>query len=172
MSTYKERYAERQKQRENQGVGSSYKDRYLARSIESGKLDIESIGNEISERVNTWFKNNENYFGNANNRFADNTSYRADTSDWLSTATNQHSNFQAEAERIKYMLDQYKGFFDEDYVSSVTKALDANLKAHETILSNYTKDHEYWSQWENEDAYKRDMADWLEDKAEVIHVRK
>lgn len=166
MSTYKERYAERQKQRENQGVGSSYKDRYLARSIESGKLDIESIGNEISERVNTWLKNNENYFGNANNRFADNTSYRADTSDWLSTATNQHSSFQAEAERIKYMLDQYKGFFSEDYVSSVTKALDDNLKAHETILSNYTKDHEYWSQWENEDLYKRDMADWLEDDAE------
>ena len=37
--------------------------------VQSGKVDIDSIGNEINERVNTWLKNNENYILNANDRF-------------------------------------------------------------------------------------------------------
>ncbi len=126
--------------------------------VQSGKVDIDSIGNEINERINTWLKNNENYILNANDRFSNSsTSYRSDASDWLSTVTTQKSNFEKEAEGIKSMLDQYRGFFNEDYIKSVTQALDGNLKVQGDVISNSTKDLEYWSQWETEDAYN----EWL-----------
>ena len=166
MSTYKERYEERKKKRESQEGGSSYKDRYLARKVASGELDIQSIGKEISERVNTWMKNNQIYISNANNRFsATNPSYRADTSDWLSTVTTQKNNFDAEAENIKTLLNQYKSFFNEDYVKAVTETLDGNLKIQENVISNSTMDYEFWSQFDSEDTYNAWLAEYKKDEA-------
>lgn len=155
-------YEEWRKQR-NEGAsspwGSKANANYNDWLVRSGKVDIESIGNEINERVNTWLKNNENYILNAQDRFSvENPSYRADASDWLSTVTTQKSNFEKEAEGIKSMLDQYKGFFNEDYINSVTQALDGNLKVQGEVISNSTKDLEYWSQWETEDAYNEYIA--------------
>ena len=155
-------YEEWKKQR-NEGAsspwGSKANANYNKWLVESGKVDVEAIGNEINERVNTWLKNNENYILNAQDRFSvENPSYRADASDWLSTVTTQKSNFEKEAEGIKSMLDQYKGFFNEDYIKSVTQALDGNLKVQGDVISNSTKDLEYWSQWETEDAYNEYLA--------------
>ena len=116
--------------------------------------NAETIGKEISNRVNTWLKNNNNYISNAQNRFSgNNTAYRTDSSDWLTTVTTQRENFQKEAESIKSVLTQYKDFFGEDYVKSVYEALDGNLKAQASVLDAATKDVEYWSQWSSEDEY-------------------
>ena len=154
-------YEEWKKQRE-EGIstsGSKSNANYNNWLVQSGKVDIKAIGNEINERVNTWLKNNENYILNANDRFSvENPSYRADASDWLSTVTTQRSNFVKEAESIKAMLDQYKGFFNEDYVSSVTQALNENLKLQGNVISNSTNDYKFWSQFDSEDAYKEYLS--------------
>ena len=116
--------------------------------------NAETVGKEISNRVNTWLTNHNHYISNAQNRFnANNTKFRTDASDWLSTVTAQRENFQKEAESIKSVLTQYKDFFGDDYVNSVFKALDGNLKAQESVLDAATKDVEYWSQWASEDEY-------------------
>ena len=155
-------YEEWRKKR-NEGAsspwGSTANANYNYWLVQSGKVDVEAIGNQINDRVNTWLKNNQNYVLNANDRFSvENPSYRNDASDWLSTVTTQNSNFQKEADSIKALLDQYKGFFNEEYVASVKYALDGNLKVQGDVISNSTKDLEYWSQWETEDAYKEYVA--------------
>ena len=116
--------------------------------------NAETIGKEISNRVNTWLTNNNNYISNAQNRFSgNNTSYRTDSSDWLTVVTTQRENFQKEADNIKSVLTQYKDFFGQDYVDSVFEALDGNLKAQQNVLDAATKDVEYWSQWASPDEY-------------------
>ena len=116
--------------------------------------NAETIGKEITNRVNTWLTNNNNYISNAQNRFSgNNTRFRTDASDWLTTVTSQRENFQKEAESIKSVLTQYKDFFGDDYVNSVFEALDGNLKAQESVLDVSTKDVEYWAQWASEDEY-------------------
>ena len=143
----------------------------------SGGFDVEAYsksryapqaGEEILSRVNKWLKKNEEFINSYNTRYGENsTSYRADSADWLSSVTSQSSDLEKEANEIKSLLQQYQDFFSSDFVGSINSAINPSLSLQNKILSNSTKDHEYWSQWENEGAYKRDMADWLEDKAEV-----
>ena len=59
------------------------------------------------------------------------------------------------------MLNEYKNFLNEDYVNSVTEALDGNLKMQGDVVSNSTKDHEFWLNFKSEDDYKKWSADWL-----------
>ena len=111
---------------------------------------------EITSRVDTWIKNNETYFSNAQNRFSsENTTYRTGvaSSQWLSTVSKQRENFQKEAESIKSVLNQYKDVFGQEYVDSVYKALDGNLKAQESIIEASKQDLEYWSQFANKGEY-------------------
>ena len=106
---------------------------------------IETIGKDIEDRINTWLTNNKNYIDNAQYRFSDkNTSYRADSSDWLTTVTKQRENFGLEADSIKKVLTTYKDFFGEEYVSSVFKALDENLKIQDSVIEASTNDRNYW----------------------------
>ena len=162
---------EKKKKKENEGtLFYSAKNLYLSKNAEA-------VGKEISNRVNTWITNNNNYISNAQNRFSgNNTSYRTDSSDWLTTVTTQRENFQKEAESIKSVLTQYKDFFGDDYVKSVYEALDGNLKAQESVLDTATKDVEYWSQWANEGEYNDYRSGWLnpeaETNAETVALRK
>ena len=142
-----ERYKKRKESEKTNTLYNGVENRYLSKNIET-------VGKEISNRVNTWLANNNNYFSNAQSRFSGkSTKYRSDASDWLTTVTTQRENFQKEAESIKATLSQYKDFFGEEYVNSVYKALDGNLKAQEDIINASSKDLEYWSQWESEDEY-------------------
>ena len=126
------------------------------------------VGEEIATRVNSWLKNTESLVNGYNSRYAENSSdYRADTYDWLSNVTTQTGNLGKEAEGIKALLEQYSDFYDPEWVKSVSEALDQSLSVQNTILSNSSKEHEYWSQWEDEASYKRYAAGWLSDDAEI-----
>ena len=143
-----ERYKKKTEEKKAGTLYNGVENRYLSKNVES-------VGMEISNRVNTWLENNKTYFSNAQKRFSgENTAYRTDTTDWLTTVTKQRENFQKEAESIKSVLNQYKDVFGQEYVDSVYKALDGNLKAQESIIDASNKDIEYWSQWANEDEYK------------------
>ena len=143
-----ERYKKKTEEKKAGTLYNGVENRYLSKNVES-------VGKEISNRVNTWLENNKNYFSNAQKRFSgENTAYRTDTADWLSTVSKQRENFQKEAESIKSVLNQYKDVFGQEYVNSVYEALDGNLKAQESIIEASNKDIEYWSQWANEDEYK------------------
>ena len=143
-----ERYKKKTEEKKAGTLYNGVENRYLSKNVES-------VGKEISNRVNTWLENNKTYFSNAQKRFSgENAAYRTDTTDWLATVSKQRENFQKEAESIKSVLNQYKDVFGQEYVNSVYEALDGNLKAQESIIEASNKDIEYWSQWANEDEYK------------------
>ena len=141
---------------------------YAKKRKEEGKnnsFDVETyvkskyastVANDISSRVNTWLENNNNFIGNFNYRYSNgNTSYRADSSKWLSTITEQKSNFDQEAESIKSLLEEYKDVFDSEWVSEITRVLDANRDAQSKILEASTEDNNFWSQFKNEGTYNK-----------------
>ena len=145
-----ERYKKRKEEEKTNTLYNGVENRYLQKNAET-------IGKKISDRVNTWITNNNNYFSNAQNRFSgENNTFRADASDWLTTVQTQNENFRKEAEGIKNALTQYKTIFGEDYVNSVYEALDGNLKEQEKVISAATADLEYWSRWDSEEAWKKD----------------
>ena len=161
MSTYKERYEERKKKRESGESGSSYKDRYIARKVESGELDLEAASKDITNRVNTWFENNKNFVNNYNRRFQGFTGsytdpYDSTINDWISSVTPQKSNFDQEANSIISWLDTYGDYVGgREWADSVKNALRSAGTQQSEILKNASEYSKYWSQWESPDAYKR-----------------
>ena len=161
MSTYKERYEERKKKRESQESGPSFKDRFVARKIESGELDLDTASKDISNRINTWFKNNENFVSNYNYRFKGftgsyNDPYDSTINDWISSVTPQKSNFDQEASSIISWLDTYGDYVGgREWADSVKNALRSAGTQQSEILNNASEYSKYWSQWDSEDAYKR-----------------
>ena len=154
MSTYKERYEERKKQRESQKSASSYKDRYMARQIESGEFD----SNEITSRIDTWFKNHNNYINNYNSRYSTRKgtyedSYVSDSGEWLDTISAQKSNFDKEASAIMSYLDQYGDYFGKEYTDSVKNAFQSALGQQSEILKQASSDKDFWSQFADENEY-------------------
>ena len=122
--------------------------------------NLPRIREYLNSSINDWLKKNESFINSYNERqgqYQDtdplNWKYQNDASDWLSSATTQKGDLEKEANVIKSWLDYYKDYLGKDYVSSVTQDLEGNLLVQGQIVSSSTKDYEYWSQWETEDAY-------------------
>ena len=158
MSTFKERYEEYKKKNQSSGNTSSFKDRYMASKIESGEFDPETASKEISDRVNTWFSNYNNYLSNYNSRYGNRTgtltdSYVSDSGEWLDTITAQKSNFDKEASAIISYLDTYGDYLGRDWADSVKSALQSASSQQADILKYATSDKDYWSQYADENEY-------------------
>lgn len=169
MSTFKERYEERKKKSESQAAPSSFKDRYMARKVESGEFDLETASQEISNRVNTWFTNYNNYVSNYNTRYANrkgtlDDSYVSDSGDWLDTITAQKSNFDKEASAIISYLDTYGDYLGRDWADSVKSALQSASAQQSEILNYATSDKDYWSQYADENEYLGYQSEYKKQK--------
>ena len=87
-----------------------------------------TVGENLTNRVNTWLENHNNYISNYQTRnsgrkFNYEDSYVSDSADWLNTISQQKSAFDTEADSILAQLDQYKGYFNDEWVESVRKTL-------------------------------------------------
>ena len=170
MSTYKERYEERKKKRESGESGTSYRDRYMQRKIESGEFDPVTAGKDISSRIDTWFKNNENFITNYNSRFQNRTGtlddyYVTDSGDFLNAVTAQKSNFEKEASSIISWLDTYGDYVGgREYVDSVKSALNAALGQQSEILKYASWDRDFWSQFADQSEYYTVREGYLKEK--------
>lgn len=111
----------------------------------------DKVGEDITNRINKWVNNNNNFINNFKNRYKDgNKTYRTDSDDWLNTISSQKSNFDKEAENIRKMLDAYKGVFDSKWVDSIYKALDEGTKIQGDIIKTSTDDKNFWSNFKDE----------------------
>lgn len=114
----------------------------------------------IIDRLNTWYKNSNNFMSNYQTRFSGlkgtyEDAYDSGISDWLSTVTEQKSRFDAEAESILSYLSANRDLFDEEWLNTTVTNLDYTRKQQDDILKHTEEINKHWSQWESEDAYKR-----------------
>ena len=121
--------------------------------------DAPTAAENITNRVKTWLENHNNFITNYQTRnsgrkYTYEDSYVSDSADWLNTVTQQKNNFDAEADAILSYMDQYKDYFDTDWMKSVTDILTSARGTQSQILDNYTKDNQWWSTFKDEDTYK------------------
>ena len=127
-----------------------------------GQLDhaITNVaGNQITTQVNNWLTNHNNYIKGYQDRYSGRKytyedAYVSDSAAWLDTITKQKSEYDTEADNILSYLDQYADYLDSKWVDDVKKTITEARNTQNLIIENATKDNEYWSNWENEDAYK------------------
>ena len=112
----------------------------------------------IVDRLNTWYKNNNNFMSNYQTRFSGLTGtyddpYDSGISDWLTTVTEQKSRFDAEAESILSYLTTNRDLFDEEWLNATVTNLDYTRKQQDSIIKNSEAYKNYWSQFADENEY-------------------
>ena len=120
----------------------------------------DTVGTNITNRVNTWLKNHNTYISNYNKRYSGRKnsyedSYVSDSADWLDTVTKQKSAFDAEADSILAYMDQHKGYLDSEWMEKVRKTLTDARNIQGQVLDYTTKDNEWWSNFGNEELVKQ-----------------
>ena len=108
------------------------------------------VGNNITNRVNTWLKNHDNYVSNYQNRYAGRKynyedSYVKDSGSWMATVSKQADAFEAERQSILSYMDHYKGYLDEEWMKSVRDTLESGSNAQKQIRDIATQDNEWWN---------------------------
>jgi hypothetical protein len=121
---------------------------------------INTVGSNITNRVNTWLDNHNNYISNYQSRYADRKYnyedfYVRDSASWLDTVSKQKSNFDAEADSILSYMDQYKDYLDADWMQSVRDTLTGARGTQSQIVDAATKDDAWWKSFKDEDDYKK-----------------
>ena len=119
---------------------------------------LSTVSSELTSRIDTWFKNNENFVSNYKYRFSGftgsyNDPYDSTINDWISSVTPQKANFDAEAASIKAIIEENRDYLDPDYVNSVLSALDNASRVQNDILNNASSAADYWSQFADQDEY-------------------
>lgn len=159
---YKKKQEEKQQNGSASGVYNGVESRFAAKKIES-------VATELSSRVETWFKNNENFITNYNNRFKNRTGtlddyYVTDSSDFLNTVSTQKSNFDKEASSIISYLDEYGDYLGRDYVDSVKNALGSAMQQQSEILKYASGDNDFWAQFADQSEYYTVREEYLKEK--------
>ena len=148
----KDRYEKRQKEGKK-SVYNGVKHRYLS----SGAEDAAS---SITDRVNTWLKNHNSYISNYKYRYGERkdgyeNDYVSDSGSYLDTVTKQKSAFDSEADSILSYMDQYKDYFNEDWMKSVRDTLTGAREQQKNVITGATKDNEWWSSFGSDELVKQ-----------------
>ena len=159
---YKKKQEEKQQNGSASGVYNGVESRFAAKKIES-------VATELSSRVETWFKNNENFISNYNERFKNRTGtlddyYVTDSSDFLNTVSTQKANFDKEANAIISYLDEYGDYLGRDYVDSVKNALGSAMQQQSEILKYASGDNDFWAQFADQSEYYTVREEYLKEK--------
>ena len=170
---YKKRREEEEKKQKPASQNSSEKKetKSLYNGVENRYLskNINTVASDISSRIDTWFKNYNNYVSNYNSRYSTRKgtyedSYVPDSGDWLDTITAQKSNFDKEASAIMSYLDQYGDYFGRDYTDSVKSALESAMGQQSEILKQASSDKDFWSQFADENEYLGYQSEYKKQK--------
>ncbi len=138
-------------QKETKSLYNGVENRFLAKNINT-------VASELSSRIDTWFKNFDNYTKNYNSRYSSRTGtlndkYVTDSKDWLDTISLQGQNFDKEADSIISMLDMYGDYLGSEYTASVKNALQSARSQKNQMLDSASKDNDYWSQFADGNEY-------------------
>lgn len=161
-NTTKSKYAaqweesrKRNEEREKNSSSTSSKSKYAAQWAEANKRKIAS---DIELIVNSY---NDTYT-NANNRYSNRkeNSYVSDSGKYLKQVTSSRDEYLAARNRVQQYLDMYGDYYDKEFVDSISSFLNDSDSGYNSIYDYAEKEHDYWSQWEDEDAFNRDYDNY------------
>ena len=104
----------------------------------------------ITNRVNTWLNNHNNYIKNYQNRYGSrkfdySDSYVGDSAKWLDTVSRQADAFEAERQSILAYMDQNKRYLDEEWMNDIRKTLADGSYSQSQIRQSATQDNDWWN---------------------------
>ena len=129
------------------------------------RIIAERKKSELINNVNYFVKNRARMVDDYNSRYYDSdgnfiTTYRSDTKDWVTKTKSDKYSLSKQENEIRNMISKYGDYYDEEFVSNIVSVLDSDTDTTSKIVEISQKDHDYFSQWEDEAAYTRDMNNY------------
>lgn len=128
----------------------------IRRNIENNARNI--VFNELN-LINEMQKTSQN---NANKRFTYDksgnrvVSYLPDTGSYLDKVKKEKNDYQEKSNYVQYILKEYGSNIADEDKKTITDYLNDSGKYYNELGKIAQSDHDYFSQWADEDAYKRD----------------
>ena len=109
-----------------------------------------AVGTNITNSVNTWLTNHNNFITNYQNRYSGRKynyedAYVGDSASWLDSVSKQKSQLDTEADNIMAYMRQYQDYIDQDWMKSVWDTLAKGSSTNRQIVDAATSDNEYWN---------------------------
>lgn len=116
----------------------------------------------LPERLNTLQESKNQMYKNYNSRFTDENgnyknTYRGDTADALSAFNSSRTAYESDSKKFLDELSTYEKYLDAEQVKKIKDALADNSDLDD-LYKAYQGDHDYFSQWENEEAYNYSVS--------------
>lgn len=171
-NTAKSKYAsqweevrKKKKEEEEQNSSSSNQTSKSKYASQWEEVSANKFVMSLSDRLNNYSTSVDELNNSYKTRFFDengnfNNTYRNDATDAKNTYYSSKLELEKEAKDIISGLEKYGKYLDADTIESVRKYLTGSYDSLNGIMEVYAKDSEYNSQWENEEAYKRDMNNY------------
>jgi hypothetical protein len=119
-----------------------------------------NIGNEATNRVNTWLSNHNAYVRDYENRFSGRKysyedAYVGDSANWMNTMAERKKKSDAEANAILSYLDQNKDYLDTNWVKQVRETITGARESQGKIVDIATQDNQWWNSFGTEELLKQ-----------------
>lgn len=152
--SFEDRYSEWKEKRKKKAGSSTFDDRYLDWQIKKGRINLDDEVSRLNNDIQSWYDGYNSFVNEYNNRFSgENTGYRSDSQSYLDSVNSQNQRLSALQESIAKRLSDYGKYLDSKWAGEVTKMFNDGQGAYKSILDAATKDHQYWSQYADEDEY-------------------
>lgn len=152
----KERYENRQKtikekddNKSNIGVAQRYEMKKFSDSLPSRLENLTSAQNELRKNYISRFTDKDGNYINA---------YRGDTGEALTKFETSKTDLDNETKAILEGFSKYGQYLDADKVKEIQDYLSTGSGDLNSMYETYRTDHDYYSQWSDEDSYNRAMS--------------
>ena len=125
---------------------------------DNGSISNE-IGSAISNRVNTWLQNHNNYVSNyqvrnKDRKYSYDDSYVSDSASWMEDVKKRKSESDTEYDNILAYIDQNKSYFNEDWLKEIKDKLTEAKTNQGKILESAISENDYWNSFGSEELVK------------------
>lgn len=151
-----ERYENRNKKKKEEenkksalGVAERFEMNNFKASLPEKLESLTSLRNEMYNGYNSRFFDKDGNYINA---------YRGDTRDALTSFETSKTRMDNESKAILDSLSTYENYLDADTVKGLRKYLTGYSSDLDGMYETYKSDHDYFSQFADEDSYKRALS--------------
>ncbi len=111
-----------------------------------------------ADRVNQWVSEVRRFSDAYTARYKDgNQKYRTDSAYWLENATKSRDLMRDMAMDIGKYMEENRHILGDDFIAQATDMIREGRKFQSSVVDQAQREKDYYSQWENEDAYNEAM---------------
>ena len=113
---------------------------------------------EATDRVNQWLTEFRRFSDAYNARYRDKSQkYRSDSAYWLENVTKSQDRMRDMAQEISKYMEENRRILGNVFIARAEDMIWEGRKFQSSVVDQAREENDYYSQWENEDAFNLDM---------------